>query len=379
MSDVQLCEIRKSHAGRPILGSVDGGFNLDIPSGQYTVLLGPSGCGKTTLLNVIAGLDGSDSGTVLIHGNCVDKLPPRKRNLSYVFQRDSLYPHLTVAESIRLGLKGLSASEIEGRVKAACQLAGIASLVDRHPEHLSGGELRRAAIAKSISSCATVRLLDEPLSALDASVRHEIQNALLDWHHQHPGTTIHVTHDGHEAMRIADRIAVLGERLAPDGSSLGSEVVQYATPAEIYDAPANKTVALSLGLPPISFLTASVVNGSVQRRGEGWSLACSDAFSPVVNQPIEIAFRPQSCQLCSAGEGDARGDASVESGLTLTSEIRRVYFSNGRRYAEMKVGGATVTVDSTGWDVSVGDTLRVRVDEASLYRFDSLTGQTLPN
>ena len=250
MTTAALRNIHQAFGAHEVLSGLD----LDIESGEYLVLLGPSGCGKTTILRLIAGLQTPDQGTVLLGGESVNETPPRSRDVSMVFQGDSLYPHLSVRQSVQLALKGKhSAAEIAERMKTAVELTKIGPVLDRMPDRLSGGERRRAAIAKAIAQSCSVRLLDEPMSALDVAVRQELQDDILHWHAQNPGTSIHVTHDGNEAMRIADRIAVLDK----------GKVAQLATPNEIYASPATISAALSIGTPAMNMVSAQLIDGRV--------------------------------------------------------------------------------------------------------------------
>lgn len=243
MSPVALREVCVQRGGRAILRGLDFTIPSEL-SNPYVVLLGASGCGKTTTLRLIAGLDRPDSGTVLIDGREVSRVPARRRDVSMVFQSDAMYPHINVAASIALSARAGPAEGRDERMKKAVELTRLASIADRYPDRLSGGELRRAAIAKSIARGAGVRLLDEPLSALDGGVRHELAADLRRWHDADPGTTIHVTHDGDEAMRLADVIAVMHD----------GRIEQIGSPDEIYKRPISVVAASSLGHPPINLI-----------------------------------------------------------------------------------------------------------------------------
>src|SRR6056297_1425373 len=190
MTAVQLQKIEHAFGSHQLLRGLD----LEVASGEYLVLLGRSGCGKTTLLRAIAGLLRPNGGQIRFDGQSVTNLPPRRRKVAFVFQHDALYPHLTVRGSIRFSLRnqdGLGA--IDPRIDRAAELTGIANLLDRFPDQLSGGERRRCALAKAVASGNRLRLLDEPLSALDAPLRFSLQEDILRWHQSDGGTTIHVT------------------------------------------------------------------------------------------------------------------------------------------------------------------------------------------
>ncbi|NND98609.1 MAG: ABC transporter ATP-binding protein [Pirellulaceae bacterium] len=361
MVDVQLSEIEKSYGNCRVLATL----NLHVAAGQYVVLLGPSGCGKTTLLKIIAGLEQPDHGQLCLGGNRAEHLPPRKRDVSIVFQHDALYPHLSIRDSIAFGLKSLSASERRSRIDQACQLTGIASLLDRRPDHLSGGELRRAAIAKAIARRASVRLLDEPLSAIDSHVRHGIANALIDWHTSHPGTTIHVTHNGQEAMHIADLIAVMGT-----STSGGNQIVQLARPEEIYRTPANKSVALSIGSPPMSFLGAKIKQGQLTFTDDCFRVVGHWPIPSDRDQDIEIGMRSNAI-----GQVSPKADVT-KNGLLISGTVTRTYFSNDHWIASVKAADQVVLADFTDRPPTVGDHITLYADCQKCHLFDT-TGQSL--
>ena len=361
MSAVQLCEIGKSFKSRSRADhstqSVLSDLNLQIESGHYVVLLGPSGCGKTTTLRMIAGLGKPDRGRILLHGEDVTNVPPRRRDVAMVFQGDALYPHLTIRQSMRYALKGVS--DAAARIKNSAAQVGIDHLLDRRPSQLSGGELRRAAVAKGISRGASIRLLDEPLSAIDASAVHSLQDQLLRWHHEYPGTTLHVTHDGNEAMRLADRIAVMHE----------GRIAQYATPDEIYCRPATKSVAMAIGWPPMSFFMARNSAGGIvcDQDGistKGWRIASTSSES------YEIGVRPESWNLVS---GESSQDAS---GLVAVARVQRIRQSNDRMLATVTIGSrddVSVILRPTSTP-SAGDSLSMFAPLNELHLFNGFVG-----
>lgn len=315
MSSVALREVFVDRGGRPILR----GLNFRIPDGftnPYVVLLGASGCGKTTTLRLIAGLDRPDSGTVLIDDRDVARIPPRGRDVSMVFQADAMYPHLSVAASIALSAKAGAATDVDARIKRAIELTRLESIADRYPDRLSGGELRRAAIAKAIARGAGVRLLDEPLSALDGGVRYELAGDLRRWHDADPGTTIHVTHDGEEAMRLADVIAIMHD----------GRIEQIGTPSELYQRPISIAVASSLGHPPVNLIAG--VDGfdgqtiAVRPRRLHWSTSDHDA------RPIVIG-RYGRDEIHVSLVDDLVEITATRNGQSLTSVVPRDRFCDG--------------------------------------------------
>lgn len=294
MSSVHLCGLKKSFGDQIVIENLD----LMIEAGTYLVLLGPSGCGKTTTLRMIAGLESPIAGKVVMDGNDMTCVPPRKRDVSMVFQNDGLYPHLTVEQTIRLSLRGrCSKGEQESRVSDAVRLTGLGTLLGKLPRQLSGGELRRAALATAVAKKTAVRLLDEPLSGLDVAVRQQLQEDILRWHHSVPGTTVHVTHDGREAMRMADQIAVMD----------GGRVIQVGSPEQVYDQPQTIGVASAIGTPAMNWLQADLVDGVIQisdrsnvTTGEALRIDGPDG-------PVVIGLRPNAFRLWSDRDGDTGG------------------------------------------------------------------------
>ncbi len=352
MSNVQLREIEHFYGQTRVLQ----GMNLCLESGDYVVLLGESGCGKTTTLQAIAGLKKPAAGSVWIADRDVTDVPPRHRDVSMVFQHDALYPHWTVRDSMAFALrKTLSPNELASRIGQAAELAGATKLLDRYPDKLSGGELRRAAIAKAVVRQAGVRLMDEPLSALDASLRHELQEDLLRWHHAVEGTTLHVTHDGQEAMRMADKIAVMD----------AGQIVQYAPPMEIYRKPANRSVARAVGWPPINLVTTSQL-GEDQLRG-----CCG--FQMDVASEAEIGVRADAMNLLAADQ------AIDQPGIAFHGQVTRLSHADGALHVRATVGPSTVSamVPTGQSPPTVGQQYQLFAAADQLHLFDVRSGKRI--
>jgi multiple sugar transport system ATP-binding protein len=222
------------------------GISLEVPNGEFMVLLGPSGCGKTTFLRIICGLEQQTSGDLLIGGAVVNDLPPRARGVAMMFQSYGLYPHYTVRNNIAFPLRTqrIPSVEINKKVEWASQLFGIAHLLDRRPRQLSGGERQRVALARALVREPTALLLDEPLSNLDAKLRATARLEIKQFQQRVGITTVYVTHDQVEAMGMGDRIAVIDH----------GRVRQVGTPGEIYDDPADRFVATFVGTPPMNIV-----------------------------------------------------------------------------------------------------------------------------
>jgi len=222
------------------------GVDLSIGDGEFLALLGPSGSGKTTLMRLVAGLEGPTQGRIVIDGEAVNDLPPRERGIAMVFQSYALYPHKTVFGNISfpLTVEGMPREDIRKKVEWAAGLLGIGHLLERMPSQISGGERQRVAIARALVRRPKVLLMDEPLSNLDAKVRHTAREELKLFQREINVTTIYVTHDQAEALGLGDRIAVMHE----------GRIRQIGAPDDIYNEPANTFVAGFVGIPPMNFL-----------------------------------------------------------------------------------------------------------------------------
>ena len=222
------------------------GINLEVTDGEFVVFVGPSGCGKSTLLRVIAGLEDSTSGRVVIDGEDVSATPPAKRGIAMVFQTYALYPHLTVKNNMGLGLKqaGTPAAEIERRIGIASSMLSLEPYLERRPAELSGGQRQRVAIGRAVVREPKLFLFDEPLSNLDAALRVNTRLEIAQLHRRLKATMIYVTHDQVEAMTLADKIVVLN----------AGRIEQIGGPMELYNSPANEFVAGFIGSPKMNFI-----------------------------------------------------------------------------------------------------------------------------
>ena len=214
-------------------------LNLDIYKNEFFSLLGPSGCGKTTLLRMLAGFEKVSEGRILLDGEDISEIPPHLRPINMMFQSYALFPHMTVEKNIAFGLKqdNLPANEINQRVEEMLELVELSDFAKRKPNQLSGGQSQRVALARSLAKRPKLLLLDEPLGALDKRLREQTQFELMDIQEKLEVTFVIVTHDQEEAMTVSSRIGVM------DSGNL----IQVATPTEIYEAPVNKDVADFIG------------------------------------------------------------------------------------------------------------------------------------
>ncbi len=267
-------------------------LTLDIYKNEFFSLLGPSGCGKTTLLRMLAGFEKITDGKILLDGEDISAIPPHLRPINMMFQSYALFPHMTVEKNIAFGLKqdNLPANEINHRVEEMLDLVKLTDFADRKPNQLSGGQSQRVALARSLAKRPKLLLLDEPLGALDKRLREQTQFQLMDIQEKLGVTFVIVTHDQEEAMTVSSRIGVM------DSGNL----VQVATPAEIYEAPINKDVADFIG-------DINILKGTYKGKNEiGTQLLSEDSNSIVyatqkVGASIEdemwFAIRPEKLEI----------------------------------------------------------------------------------
>ncbi len=242
MATLEMRALHKSYGDVEVLKGVD----LASAEGEYVVLVGPSGCGKSTLLRCIAGLEEITAGELHIGGRKVNDVHPRDRNVAMVFQSYALYPHMTVRQNMGFALRVAKQpqAQIDEAVNAAAQMLDLTPLLDRLPAQLSGGQRQRVAMGRAIVRRPAIFLFDEPLSNLDAALRHHMRVELKRLHRSLGATIVHVTHDQVEALTLADRILVLDQGV----------VQQFGTPRELFDTPANTFVAQFIGSPKMNLL-----------------------------------------------------------------------------------------------------------------------------
>ena len=250
MADVKYDGASRIYPGSPPVRAVDT-LNLDIPDGEFLVLVGPSGSGKSTALRMLAGLEDINEGRIIIGGRDVTNVPPKNRDIAMVFQSYALYPHMTVAENMGFALKlrGVNKTEIASKVREAAGLLDLEKYLDRKPKALSGGQRQRVAMGRAIVREPSVFLMDEPLSNLDAKLRVETRANIADLQPRLGTTTVYVTHDQVEAMTMGHRVAVLKDGI----------LHQCDTPRTLYDKPVNVFVAGFMGSPAMNLLTVPLV------------------------------------------------------------------------------------------------------------------------
>jgi multiple sugar transport system ATP-binding protein len=291
------------------------GLDLAIRGGEFLSLLGPSGCGKTTTLRMLAGLEFPTAGTISIGGRVVNAVPPGERDIAMVFQSYALYPHMTVGENIAYPLKkrGVPKAERAERVARVAEMLQLGALLSRKPRQLSGGQQQRVALGRALVREPRVFLLDEPLSNLDAKLRHHMRAELIELHRRLGRTFVYVTHDQLEAMTMSDRIAVMHEGV----------LQQLGTPGEVYGRPANLFVAAFIGSPAMNLLHGRIAEGEF--RHAALRLSCTGAPSA----DAVLGIRPEDVTL---GTGALPG-AHPSGGADRPRADRRARH-RGRREAD---------------------------------------------
>jgi multiple sugar transport system ATP-binding protein len=383
MTEIVLEQISKMYPGEvPALED----FSLRVQAGEFIAVVGPSGAGKTTLLRVIAGLEAPTGGTIRLNGKNVYADPPHTRNVAMVFQRHSLYPHLTVRQNLEFALRirrtggwfpnvvprriweavRPSSSEwkrlMDERVREAADVLELGNLLDRRPAQLSGGEQQRVALGKALVRRPEIYLLDEPLSQLDSRLRAEMRQYLHLLHRRVPATMVYVTHDQSEAMILGQRIAVLRQGC----------LQQVDTPQDLYNRPRNRFVAGFVGSPPTNFVDGRLIDGSEFLAAGGWTLALSARQASVLHErfakEVTLGVRPEHVRLADAGDRDCSPEMEVAIVESLGADSA-VMFRRGSLQLVAKMPGRP--------PVRVGEKRRLKLQMEQALWFDPTTGLAL--
>ena len=323
-------------------------FSLDIADQEFLVLLGPSGCGKTTTMRMIAGLEDVSDGEIWIGDRLVNKLEPKDRDISMVFQSYGLYPNLNVYENIRfpLRVRKVPKEQHHERVMKAASMVELNDFLERRPAALSGGQRQRVALARAIVREPNAFLMDEPLSNLDAKLRVSTRAQIKNLHHTLRTTTIYVTHDQIEAMTLADRVVVMSKGV----------VQQIGTPKEIYDRPANTFVAGFIGSPAMNLVQGTVLGGIFTADG------MKITGVQTKDGPATLGFRAEDA-VVNGGGGE------------ITAPLYSLELLGEASMVSMRVGGELVSV-KTGKDYTaeIGQPISVSVPANACHFFDRTTG-----
>lgn len=350
-------------------------INLHIHEGEFLTLLGPSGCGKSTLLRLLAGFETCTDGRILIGGRDVAPLPPKARNIAMVFQTYALYPHMTVRANMAVPLEMSRLSfrqrlpgaailsskvrdirrDITAEVSTVAKQLGLEALLERKPAQLSGGQRQRVAVGRALVRHPSVFLMDEPLSNLDAKLRQQLREEIVDLHRRTGITFIYVTHDQAEAMAMSDRIAVME----------GGEIRQCAEPEALYNRPDTLSVARFVGTTAINEMPATIKEGVVSVNGRPLRLR----LSGIANGTYQLVFRPERLHPAEDGTGD------------FSLPVQQVEFTGnevGIRCDGAEIGAGTVRVQLRPESFAqlrqgrnVGERITLRIAEDAALVFDS--------
>jgi multiple sugar transport system ATP-binding protein len=357
MASIAIRNARKAYGSLEVLH----GVSIDIPDGEFVILVGPSGCGKSTLLRMIAGLESISGGDIAIGERIVNDLPPKARDIAMVFQSYALYPHMTVAQNMGFSLKlaRRPKPEIEQKVNAAADILGLQPLLSRRPAQLSGGQRQRVAMGRAIVRDPAVFLFDEPLSNLDAQLRVQMRAEIKALHQRLKTTTVYVTHDQVEAMTMADRIVVMN-----DGN-----VEQVGAPLELFDRPANLFVARFIGSPSMN-----LIEGRVEQRegkpvfvGEDLEVALDASRASLAGTEVVLGFRPDHVQI-ETGPGTGR----------LKGKVVVIEPTGTETLLNLKVAGKSILAAfRERLDVTPGQVLDLGIDASRIHLFDKASGNRL--
>ena len=313
---LEIRNLTRRFEGKTVVDDV----SLSIQPGHVTCLLGPSGCGKSTTLRLIAGVDQQDSGTIHVDGNLVCdtvfRIPPERRSIGLMFQDFALFPHLSVAENVGFGLRS-GKSEREARIRQLLDRVGLGHYLSAYPHELSGGEQQRVALARALAPRPRVMLMDEPFSGLDNRLRDGIRDATLDILREEGTAVLLVTHEPDEAMRMADKIALMRE----------GRIVQVGAPYTIYTKPVDQQAAAF-------FSDVNIVHGVVTDRQTATPFG--QFLTPGLRDgaDVEIVFRPQHCRL-DFDRPNSPVRPTVEHGVPARGTVLRARFMGNQSLVEL--------------------------------------------
>ncbi|MDX1737244.1 MAG: sn-glycerol-3-phosphate ABC transporter ATP-binding protein UgpC [Alphaproteobacteria bacterium] len=343
MSGVTLNKAIKKYGETQVIHGVD----LEVNPGEFCVFVGPSGCGKSTLLRMIAGLEETTDGQILIGSRDVTHVDPAERGIAMVFQTYALYPHMTVEENMGFGLRmnGVNKAEIKEKVDQVADILKLGPYMKRKPKALSGGQRQRVAIGRALVRGPEVFLFDEPLSNLDAELRVDMRVEIARLHAEIGATMIYVTHDQVEAMTLADKIVVLRAGI----------IEQVGSPMHLYNDPDNKFVAGFIGSPSMNFMKATASNASV---------SCPALPDQKLSTPkdhsgdIIIGLRPEHISWDSTGSGFKVDIVERLGGVTYIHVLDNI--------------GEKLIVEIKGnTDVKRGDIGGISFDPKDIYFFEA--------
>nr|WP_295464895.1 ABC transporter ATP-binding protein [Mesorhizobium sp.] len=354
MAEIRVEQLRKEFGSFTAVQN----SNFVVEDGEFFVMLGPSGCGKTTTLRMIAGLELPTSGRILLGGEDVSQKRARERDIAFVFQLFALYPHMNVRKNIGFPLlaQGMQKAEIRKQVEEVARLLRIDHLLDKPVSGLAGGDRQRVALGRAIVRRPKCFLMDEPLGTLDAEFRDLMVHELRELHNRIHATTVYVTHDQHEAMAMADKIAVMNHGV----------IEQFGTPQEIYDRPATMFVADFIGSPPMNFLKfgATLARGDRKVGVRGAEIVIPELREDAGEAEYALGIRPEHIRFDDASR--LRG-AVYGAEYLGTTQIVAVETADGMLKAR-------VPADQT---VKVGEQVGLALNGARLSVFEKASGRAL--
>jgi len=335
-------------------------ISLDIQNGEFLTFLGSSGSGKSTTLSMLAGFETPSSGEILVNGQSLVNVPSHKRDIGMVFQRYSLFPHLSVRDNIAfpLAIRKLPKAERERRVDAMLKLVQLNEFAHRRPSQLSGGQQQRVAIARALVYEPRILLMDEPLGALDKKLREDLQDELRQLHRRLGITIVYVTHDQEEAMRLSQRIAIFSH----------GKIVGLGTGFDLYQNPPNAFVASFLGNSNFLKLKAK---GNAVGLFEAQPLSIRLTSGLQVDQDLLLMVRPEKAQALSIDQA-TRDPAAAGWNEVPARVVEVLFLGESQTCSVVTQGGTAMTVkalSAAGMPLKTGDPVRVRwaADDACVY------------
>ena len=362
MANVSIRNVHKAYGKVEVIHGLD----LDVAHNEFVVLVGPSGCGKSTMLRMIAGLESITGGEIYIGDRLVNNVEPKNRNIAMVFQNYALYPHMSVFRNISFGLRAakLPKDEVEQRVEEAARILGLEDLLERKPAQLSGGQRQRVAMGRAIVRDPQVFLFDEPLSNLDAKLRHQMRTEIKKLHQKVRTTVIYVTHDQIEAMTMADRIVIMRDGV----------IQQVGAPRDVYHRPANTFVAGFIGSPAMNMMAGRAESGA-----DGLQIRVSDGLAvPLtegqaarvsVGSEVVLGIRPEDLTLA---------EEPVNGAWTVTGHIGVVEPLGSETLVSIDAGGQELTGTAKGrTEPAVGSQAPFAVNLDNVHIFDKNSEQAI--
>ncbi len=348
MAQVELKNITKIYDKKKIIDDV----SLTVKDKEFLVLVGSSGCGKSTILRMIAGLEDITSGEILIDGKVVNNIPPKERDIAFVFQNYALYPHMSVYDNMAFPLKmrKMSKKDIDEKVKEAAEILNLTELLNRKPKQLSGGQRQRVALGRAIVRNPKVFLMDEPLSNLDAKLRVQMRAEIKKLHQKLQTTFIYVTHDQTEALTMGDRIAVIDKGV----------IQQIGTPVDVYNNPVNRFVGGFLGSPSMNFIQSEIVEDKLSVNNVKFSLNNEQKNVLQGKKDIIIGIRPEQFN-------------GINSNIEFEADIDITEMLGNEQIAYFNVNGSNCSA-SLPAEIKVGKKYSFKMNTNNILFFDTKTG-----